>query len=1153
MAGRIPVGVLVVRLLLPLFCGTAAQAVAGRRVFSFEGRTLPRLTRYNGATASLSHAAEARHGTRSVELTFGFPRDTSYAGLMFAEELEQVPTRFSFDLHGDGNGNLLCLRFTDAEGETFQLRLGVIGWHGWQRRSSDLARLGSESHWGGDDDGVVDLPLRGFGIEIRNYAPYGSCRKQGRLLLDHLVVESAASPSPTVPGEVPVARCPSGPASTDEGPFPGVASAAPIRLAAADTTADQATVWLSVSRDTLHIAAEVRDDQVMPPTRRHDPTDGDALELWFDTKANSSPDGFGQPDDCLIALHPGPDDATLSAWYSPRVTHVLAASRVRSRPSERGYRIEATVPLAALPGFVRGTVVGFDACWWDSDGGEGRRMSWAGGRPGDPWGFGLLCVGAVPETELAASRAGLASRRQAWLEALAPPARVRPGPPSVRSLRIVGQSGRIPRFGFVELACEVSAEYDNPFDPDDILVQVLLSCPSGDVAVVDAFWYQPYRYRTGQATEVLTPVDEPHWRARFTPTSPGEHTCVVRVRDRAGRVDSSESVAFSCVPSERDGFIRRSARDPRYLEFDSGRAFLGIGFASHFWKPTHVVLAHKHYLGQLAAFGGNTTSVNMETAAAGAFSLETGAALGRYNLENAAKFDLVLEAARRRGVYLIPCLTQTALADAKHFGISRFNAARGGPCKTADEFFSSPEAVRLVRQRLRYSLARWGYSPNVLAWELFNEVNYTAGYRADPEAVRNWHAGMAAFLKQHDPNDHLVTTCFGSSASLEDAAIWGLPQIDAVVTHQYGKDLVPALRERLRLKRAFGKPNIGGETGHSWPEADRADLLDPDGVSLHNTLWTSMAGGSATTVMHWWPFRYIDAGDHYHLFRPLAEFVRDIDWPAQGFVDIDPEVRPTGGEGGLDLQLAVSLDWGPRDDDLYCLDAGQLWVVPERVDTSGIPREADADTRRRVGNLPGVLFGKATPGLACRLRLKLTLADPCEVSIGLRAVSTAGATLTVSRGDELLEAARIVDSDAADNPFAEELRHDMTVALPAGESVLRLENAGEGWLSLRQITVRGGGGPGQVMAFGLLGRTLTVLWLHDRRNSWTNRSEGYEPARMADTELVLPDFPARRCQVEWWSTTEGTVVARAAGRRRRGTLLLYPPPFCGDIACKVRY
>ncbi len=62
-------------------------------------------------------------------------------------------------VYGDGSGNLLRLRLTDASGQTFQPGGQRLDWRGWRPVTIPLDARGS-GHWGGADDGVIHYPIR---------------------------------------------------------------------------------------------------------------------------------------------------------------------------------------------------------------------------------------------------------------------------------------------------------------------------------------------------------------------------------------------------------------------------------------------------------------------------------------------------------------------------------------------------------------------------------------------------------------------------------------------------------------------------------------------------------------------------------------------------------------------------------------------------------------------------------------------------------------------------------------------------------------------------------------------------------------------------------------------------------------------------------
>ena len=77
-----------------------------------------------------------------------------------AVKLEPRPAALGLWVQGDNSGNLLRLRVTDQEGQTFQPNGPALNWIGWRWVVFDLKDLRQAGHWGGPNDGVVHGALR---------------------------------------------------------------------------------------------------------------------------------------------------------------------------------------------------------------------------------------------------------------------------------------------------------------------------------------------------------------------------------------------------------------------------------------------------------------------------------------------------------------------------------------------------------------------------------------------------------------------------------------------------------------------------------------------------------------------------------------------------------------------------------------------------------------------------------------------------------------------------------------------------------------------------------------------------------------------------------------------------------------------------------
>jgi len=937
-------------------------------------------------------------------------------------------------------------------------------------------------------------------------------------------------------------------------------------------------LYASFDDERFYVALHVTDDERSGPFSGGASWQNDGAELWFDFALDStSNDMFAQEDDYQIAVSYSTDERdnppapAVYVYRNGHSAHVYAASQIASKPTDDGYVIEWAAPFDALIGLdgQPGEVIGFNISLCDQDLAQGRfsRLLWMGDTEADPRNFGFMTLGPVEPQRLSEiiEQAKKTRRGQPKLQAKSDDADAPridkadyKGPPQFLSVETDGdQIGRYEKF---ELDVDLAAEFDNPYDYDDFVLQAEFTAPNGQTTTVDGFYTQAYRMSLGyRGRDNTDPVGEPFWQVRFTPTQLGEYRYVLIANDRQGRTARTEPAAFTAVASQHRGFLRVSPRDPRYLEFDDGSPFFSLGYGNHEWSASPSdIINHKRHQSQLAFYGGNTLSVNFDTLADSPFQLESqNTGLRKYSLLNAFKFDYALDMARKRGIYLQPCIMQTANGFGKHWAGSRFNKVNGGPCKAPEDIFTNDETRALVRNRLRYAIARWAYSPNLLAWELFNEVNYTDGFQKNIQTVRDWHREMAAWIKQLDPNKHLVSTCFGSGDACEDDEIWKMDLIDFTITHEYTNDAA-SVRQRQWRKRTFGKPNLGGEFGIGYPLVNDAWQFDREGIFLHNGIWTCAMAGSAGNILFWWDAQYHDPLDCYEHFTAFRRFADGIDWPAHQFKPIELLANQQAGETRyFDFQIDAQPVWDKPAAVKYILARGILWAVIREIDQSITdPREVEAADRFKTTRIPGTLFGANHPQFQRDLVIIVETDRASQMEFPLTAVETCGTSIEVLINARVAESLDLPDADGKNNPYADELDRTLTVPLAAGTTTVTLRNTGSGWLGLGGPVVRNFARSAvleQAQVFGLQGDGLSILWFHNRQNI-SDRHLRDDPSLtpIDNVAVTLRNVADGRYTVEWWDTYQGEIFKTETADTAGGTLTLAPPTFEKDIACKIK-
>ncbi len=443
-----------------------------------------------------------------------------------------------------------------------------------------------------------------------------------------------------------------------------------------------------------------------------------------------------------------------------------------------------------------------------------------------------------------------------------------------------------------EFRIDLQATFDSPFDQDEIAVDGIFTTPGGRKMTVPAFFYQRFEREINGDRVFLHEGAPPQWRVRFTPVAAGTYTVRIRARDRSGTV-TSKPVTFTAAPGAGHGFLHVAKADPHYFAFEDGTPYFAIGenMAGGPLADYYLWIPH------LAASGGNYGRLWIGNPD---FGLEFGR-MGDYRLDNAWKLDQVMELSEQHGIYQKLCIDWIRHITPRGQPRQRFDredyaysVSNGGPCANMRDFFELPEARRAFRNRLRYIVARWAYSPNVLAWELWNEINAVdKRVRGDHRLILDWNREMCRYLKSIDPWRHLTTNSLGSTAIWPE--MWEMPENEFAQMHGYwyfsdemrrnATDMAGFMIKWLDEVAHFGKPYLFAEFGIRRATAETRALCDADrdGVNLHNGLWAPLASGAAGTGMLWWWGNYVEPKNLYYHFLPVARFTQGIPWTTAGF------------------------------------------------------------------------------------------------------------------------------------------------------------------------------------------------------------------------------------------------------------------------------
>lgn len=468
-----------------------------------------------------------------------------------------------------------------------------------------------------------------------------------------------------------------------------------------------------------------------------------------------------------------------------------------------------------------------------------------------------------------------------------------------------------------EIIMDLNASYLNPFDPDDVNLRAVFTSPSGKIWEIWGF------YNISQW--------DAEWNIRFSPNEIGKWSYVVKVTDSEG-TEQSNIRTFTAIASPHHGMIKVSPKNNRYLMYDDGTSFYGIGL----WHNDNYHLYNRgtiteENLDYLKKYGVNIISFFISP-------LETmGTGVGRYDQNRCGRLDEILEWCETRGIQIAfniwfhSYLSETIWGG----GNSRWN---NNPYKLICEckdFYGNTKAWEYQEKLYRYIIARWGYSRSLAIWFVVDEITGTDGWvHGSSITAEEWCSKVHNYLKKNDPfnrpttgTQHGEAKCYWQNgykifdlAAREIYERQGFPipeggKIALVGDNPLQFSYLNYVGETQKLWNEFKKPVIIGETGwdHTFYEPGMPGYL----ATYHNVLWACLANGLAMTPL-WWAYSdRINESVVTSSLRNFSRFVSNIEFAN---LDITP--------------LSVTTD----NCDAYGMKSEKIifgWIVNSKGDVAG--------------------------------------------------------------------------------------------------------------------------------------------------------------------------------------------------------------------------
>jgi len=385
----------------------------------------------------------------------------------------------------------------------------------------------------------------------------------------------------------------------------------------------------------------------------------------------------------------------------------------------------------------------------------------------------------------------------------------------------------------------------NPYDPDHISVDAIFWKPSANTngEIIHGFYYKEFQRginEFGEPDWIESISDE--WKIRFAPDTIGTYYYYVHIWIGGKLVAQSELMSFESTNTTDPGYVK-VASDPgenkQYLKFQNPNDSTFIPIGNNYAWTLGDYSGKKHINKTIASdvrmrpngYGEITDALNrLSGSVSNQSTLQANATrlvfapwsfhierekLNNYNDRQVEMWELdnYMSFLEGKDIYLtLGLILQGEFEWDKKDSLStvdwRFNPYhdtiastdpttlfKGIPgVNSPKEFYTDPEARLFFKKRLRYIQSRWGYSKNLMLYELHSEIDNTNFFqnREEPTILeladfKDWYDDMAGFMKNSLKCKQLISVSIGRGASYNwgTASIWQDPYIDLVLPHIY--------------------------------------------------------------------------------------------------------------------------------------------------------------------------------------------------------------------------------------------------------------------------------------------------------------------------------------------------------------------------------
>jgi hypothetical protein len=339
--------------------------------------------------------------------------------------------------------------------------------------------------------------------------------------------------------------------------------------------------------------------------------------------------------------------------------------------------------------------------------------------------------------------------------------------------------------------------------------------------------------------------------------------------------------------------------------------------------------------------------------------------------------------------------------------------------------------------------------------------------------------------------------------------------------HNYGgldmAQVVHSITDRMRAQNP-GKPFVMEEIGLGAAGGSE-NQLDPTGIFIHHTNWSSLTSKAAGGGFPWWWDNYVGPLNLYWRWTGIAKFVAGEDLDARGY---QPVVFQATSQGSTDLAFSPGTNgWGIK------AAANDFTLMP---DGSVSPPEP---------NLTGFVYSTQKAQFRNPPTFHVTLAQEAEFKVTLSGISSWGdQKLTITLDGKPTSVANLPVS--ANGTYG--------IKVPPGAHAIFVDSTGTDWVQVASYTLTHF--VGGLRCRALNGKDRVLGWVQSRAFNYGNA----QLPKVEGGKLILQGLSRDGAwNLEWWDTDKGVKTGLKKVKVTQGSAEVSLPVITTDLAFKAAY